>query len=91
MDEFPPEASMTADVLTYADLITGPDGSEVSVLERLMEISIRYAPDHVVHESIKHAQPELLATVDRVNAHLIDIRVLPNAVHDLPAGGPGAA
>ncbi len=91
MDEFPPEVSATADVLTYADLTTGPDGSPVSALERVTEILVRYPPNHVVHESIQQARPELLDIVDRVDARLVGIRPAIDADgHDPVAGAPGA-
>lgn len=65
-EEFPREWSSTADALTYADLTTGPGGARVSVEERLVDIYRRYEPGHVVHESIRRAQPELLRTAGRV-------------------------
>ncbi len=91
MDEFTPEVSATADVLTYADLTTGPDGSPVSAAERVMEILVRYPPNHVVHESIQQSRPELLDLVEQVEGRLVGIR-LDVAVHghDPGAGGPGA-
>ena len=79
MEEFPPEASETADALTYADLTTGPEGSPVSALERVMEILVRYPPNHVVHQSIQHARPELLEIAARVDARLAGIRLVVGA------------
>jgi hypothetical protein len=76
MQEFPPEASDTADALTYADLTTGPEGSPVSALERLMEILVRYPPNHVVHQSIQEARPDLLEIAARVDARLAGIRLV---------------
>lgn len=75
MEEFPPEESETAEALTYADLTTGPEGSPVSALERVMEILVRYPPNHVVHESIQIARPELLEVAARVDARLAGIRL----------------
>lgn len=69
-DEFPVENSAVADALTFADLTTGPTGSPVSVEARLKEILERYEPGHVVHESIRRAAPDLIATVRRVEARL---------------------
>ena len=68
--EFPPEHSPTSDALTFADLTTGPVGTRVSVEDRLAEIYHRYPPGHVVHESIRRAEPDLIATVRRVEARL---------------------
>jgi putative nucleotidyltransferase with HDIG domain len=75
MQEFPPEESETAEALTYADLTTGPKGSPVSALERVMEILIRYPPNHVVHESIQHTRSELLEIAARVDTRLAGIRL----------------
>lgn len=73
MSEFPPETSQTADALTFADMTTGPSGLPVSAVERLLEILVRYPPDHVVHESITRATPALMATVARVEARLAEL------------------
>lgn len=75
MQEFLPEESETAEALTYADLTTGPEGSPVSALERVMEILVRYPPNHVVHQSIQDARPELLEIAARVDTRLADIRL----------------
>lgn len=68
--EFPAEDSPLADALTFADLTTGPTGSPVTVEERIAEILERYEPGHVVHESIRRAAPDLIATVRRVESRL---------------------
>jgi HD superfamily phosphodiesterase len=89
MGEFPPEESETAEALTYADLTTGPEGSPISALERVLEILVRYPPDHVVHESIQHARPELLEIAARVDARLAGIRLqVGNRKPDAQLGGP---
>lgn len=88
MEEFPPEASDTADALTYADLTTGPGGSPVSALERVLEILVRYPQNHVVHQSIQHARPELLEIAARVDTRLAGIRLkVGNVVPDAHLGG----
>lgn len=68
--EFPAERSTVADALTFADMTTGPGGDPVTVEERLVEILERYPPGHVVHESIRRAAPDLVATVRRVEDRL---------------------
>ena len=73
-EEFPREWSSTADALTYADLTTGPGGGRVSVEERLADIYQRYEPGHVVHESIRRAEPDLLRTAGRVAERLAGAR-----------------
>lgn len=69
-EEFPAEHSPIADALTYADLTTGPTGDRVAVEDRLAEILERYPAGHVVHESIRRASAELIATVRRVEARM---------------------
>lgn len=64
--EFPAEESHLADALTYADITTGPAGQPLSAEERIAEILERYEVGHIVHRSIRHVAPELLATVRRV-------------------------
>jgi putative nucleotidyltransferase with HDIG domain len=73
-EEFPPEDSPTADALTYADLTTGADGAPTTVEDRLDDIYDRYPPGHVVHESIRRAEPDLIATFRRVEARLAAAR-----------------
>ena len=58
------------DVLTFSDMTTGPDGSEVDSGDRVREILERYAPDDVVHRSVARSAPDLLATVTRVRSRL---------------------
>lgn len=87
MEEFPPETSETADALTYADLTTGPEGSPVSALERVIEILVRYPSDHVVHQSIQNARPELLEIAARVDTRLAGIRLQVGSV--APDAHPG--
>lgn len=69
LDEFPrPTSSPLLDALTYADLTTSPTGADVSVTDRLAEILRRYPPEHVVHQAITLASPDLLATARRVRS-----------------------
>ena len=73
-EEFPLEDSPTADALTYADLTTDADGAPTTVDARLDDIYNRHPPGHVVHESIRRAEPDLIATVRRVEARLAAAR-----------------
>lgn len=59
--------------LTYCDMTTGPDGTPLTVDERITEILSRYHPEDVVHRSIAHATPilrrqtaEIVAALDAV-------------------------
>lgn len=73
-EEFPPEYSLTADVLTYADLTTGPTGEPVTVEERIDEVLRRYPQDDVVHRAVARAAPDLVATVHRVEERLAAVQ-----------------
>lgn len=68
--EFPPEESIVADALTFADMTTSPTGQPVTVDERLAEILERYPPTDPVHRAIRESAPLLRAAVARVEARL---------------------
>lgn len=68
--EFPPEFSVVADALTFADMTTGPTGQAVTVEERLAEILERYPADHPVHEAISISSSRITAAVARIEARL---------------------
>jgi putative nucleotidyltransferase with HDIG domain len=69
--EFPREKSVTADVLWYCDLTTGPDGQHFSAPERLTEIQSRYGPEHLITQFIDNAREELLTAIQRVEQALM--------------------
>jgi len=66
--EFAEPPDFLLDVLTCADMTTGPDGSPVRADDRLSEILSRYAEDDPVHRAIMLSAPTLLAAVARVDA-----------------------
>ena len=68
--EFPPEESIVADALTFADMTTSPTGRPVTVDERLAEILERYPPTDPVHQAISESSEQLRAAVARVEARL---------------------
>lgn len=72
MAEFTEECSDVADLVTYADLTTGPSGLSVVPSERLAEAAGRYGPDHVVTQALADARPGLFAVVHRVERRLND-------------------
>lgn len=49
---FDPPDEATLDLLTLADLRTGPTGETVTVEEHLDEILMRYEPPHPVHRAV---------------------------------------
>jgi hypothetical protein len=62
-DEFPFADSPLDQALTYCDLTTGPDGSPVSLDERVAEINQRYGPEHVTARAITMCVPEFRRAV----------------------------
>jgi HD superfamily phosphodiesterase len=69
-NEFPREASPTADALWYCDLTTGTDGQDFTVAERLAEIRTRYGIGHIVTRFIDRAHRQMVAAVGRTEERL---------------------
>jgi hypothetical protein len=70
LSEFPREDSLAADVLTFADLTTGPSGDRVELDERIADIQHRYPDAHPVIVALTRAEPHLREVVDRVQGLL---------------------
>lgn len=68
--EFPPEESVVADALTFADMTTSPTGQPVTVDERLAEILNRYPPTDPVNRAITESSELLRSAVARVEERL---------------------
>jgi hypothetical protein len=66
--EFAEPPELLLDILTCADMTTGPDGSRERAEDRASEILSRYPEDDPVHRAIDQATPTLLAAVARVDA-----------------------
>jgi hypothetical protein len=66
--KFPEPPQLLLDVLTCADMTTGPDGSRVRAEDRVSEILARYPEDNPVHHAIERSAPILLAAVARVDS-----------------------
>jgi putative nucleotidyltransferase with HDIG domain len=66
--EFAEPPELLLDILTCADMTTGPDGSRERAEDRVSEILSRYPEDDPVHRAIDQATPTLLAAVARVDA-----------------------
>src|SRR6266568_5110314 len=62
------ERSLVADVLSYCDLTTAPDGSAISAPERLFDVATRYGDDHPAGRAVRRSREELLTLVNRVTA-----------------------
>jgi hypothetical protein len=65
----PPDADLF-DVLTTADVVTGPDGSWLRAADRVSEILSRYERGTPVHRAVSRSAPDLIATVERVERRL---------------------
>jgi hypothetical protein len=68
--QFEPAPGDLADALTYCDMVTGPDGQELSVEQRLAEIRTRYGPDDPVSRALARSAPQLTGAVTRVRRKL---------------------
>ncbi|SCF11740.1 HD domain-containing protein [Micromonospora chokoriensis] len=68
--EFPFEESPTSDALWFADMTSGPDGQDLTVEERLIEIRERYGPEDLVTRFWLRAEASLLAAVNRTQSRL---------------------
>lgn len=55
-------------------MTTSNTGQPISVDTRLASIFSRYGPDHVVHRSIRAAEPQIRATVAAVEERLDAVR-----------------
>ncbi|WP_280317617.1 HD domain-containing protein [Nocardia wallacei] len=65
--EFPLlDNQVLVDALTYADMATTPKGEPTTPADRIAEIVGRYGPDTIVGRFIQRAEPEILATADRI-------------------------
>lgn len=56
------------DLLTWADMTTGPDGAVVRVRERLREILQRYDEDDPVSVAVSQSASSLMQTVERIES-----------------------
>ena len=65
-------ARVFVDVITYADLHTGPTGQHTDPADRIREVLHRYGRDHLVHRAVERSRPELLSAVRRVHKQLCE-------------------
>lgn len=68
--EFPRDDSLPHDELCFCDMTTGPGGQLMTIDQRLADIQERYGPGSVVGDAINLAEPELRASVSRVQARI---------------------
>jgi hypothetical protein len=67
---FPRENSGLLDALTYCDMTTDLNGQDVSLDERIMDVTGRYGRDHPVAQALDIAEPSLRASVRSVEEWL---------------------
>jgi putative nucleotidyltransferase with HDIG domain len=66
LTEFDPEESLTYDALVFCDMITGPDGRDIAIDDRIREVYERYGEGDI-SRALRMAEPHLRAVVDRVS------------------------
>lgn len=76
LDEFPEERSAVADLLTYCDLTTDPDGGPVTPSARVAEIEHRHGVDSDVSRAMQAAAQELAELVARTEQRIGQQRIL---------------
>lgn len=74
---FTPPPSDLLDILTYADMTTGPTGEAVTVESRIAEILDRYPSSDPVYRAVSRSAPALKAVVRRVDDQLEPLRRQP--------------
>src|SRR3954452_2085971 len=70
LEAFPEERSVVADLLTYCDLTTGPQGQLVTLSHRLAGIDSRYGRGSDVSRSMRAASEPLAALVRRAEREI---------------------
>jgi hypothetical protein len=73
---FDRERSVVVDALTYCDVTTAPDGSVVSLADRLADIEDRHHADGPVVAALRVARPEIQRAVNAIEAMLAGTGVL---------------
>jgi len=77
LSRFTPPLSDLLDILTYADMTTGPTGKSVTVESRISEILDRYPASDPVYRAVSRSAPGLRAVVRRVDDQLEHLRRQP--------------
>jgi hypothetical protein len=70
LDAFPEERSIVADLLTYCDLTTDPEGQPITFSSRLAGIDSRHGRDSDVSRSMRAAAGPLAALVRRAEQEI---------------------
>ena len=67
---FRPPSSTNLDLLTFIDLLVGPDGTLTTPEKRITEILRRYASGDPVNRAVTRSRQELLASAERARQRL---------------------
>jgi HD superfamily phosphodiesterase len=70
LSQFAPAPNDLLEILTYADMTTGPAGETVTVEARIAEILDRYPLGNPVYRAVSRSAPELKAAVRRIENQL---------------------
>ncbi len=74
---FPAPPQELADLLTLADMTSGPAGQRWTIDERLQDVFDRYPMDHPVHQAVTRSEPDLRAAVERAQQRLRHLSAQP--------------
>ena len=77
LSRFTPPPTDLLDILTYADMTTGPTGEPVTVESRISEILDRYPASDPVYRAVSRSAPALKAVVRRIDDELEKLRLQP--------------
>jgi len=69
---FAPKRSLTADVLTYCDLASDPDGAQITPSARRAEVRDRHGAESEVARGIDAAEASLIALVARTEQRIAE-------------------
>lgn len=69
---FAPPPAHLLDILTAADVTSGPSGAVVTAEGRVAEILERYDAENPVHRAVRRSAPELVAAVARTQRRIAE-------------------
>jgi len=70
LKQYPKPDGIISDLLTYADMTTGPDGQKTSFEERFAEIKERHGEESTPYLAMQQAWPRLVELQKRVTTYL---------------------
>ena len=70
---YPPEETLVADTVTYADQTVGPGGRRMDIRQRIADMLQRHGPNSPNAAAHNLREPYLLGIADRVERHLVAV------------------